>query len=106
MPMIRTGENAYRILLALSEGDKRFNELLREVKKASLAKELTLLEKMKYIKRNVIDAKPPQTNYGITTLGRDFLRSEADKHFPRLEVELRRLKQVAPDKIKVLRGNI
>jgi DNA-binding HxlR family transcriptional regulator len=106
MPMIRTGENAYRILLALSEGDKRFNELLHEVKKASLAKELTMLDKMRYINRQVIDSKPPTTIYSITKLGRDFLLTRAKEHLPKLQVELRRLKGIMPEKIKDIRSNI
>jgi DNA-binding HxlR family transcriptional regulator len=101
--MIKTGENAYRILLALSESDKRFNELLREVKKASLARELNELERMKYINRTVIDARPPTTIYSITKLGRDFLASKATKNLPRLEIELKRLKSVLPDKGRTIK---
>jgi DNA-binding HxlR family transcriptional regulator len=103
---IKTGENSYRILLALSEGDRRFSELVQEVKRASLAKELTQLEKMKYVTRTVADTKPPTTTYSLTKLGKDFLRSEAEKHIPKLEVELERLKAVLPEKVKQIKGNL
>ena len=105
--MIKTGENAYRLLLALSEGEKRFNELLREVKKASLARELTELEKMKYIKRNVIvETRPPTTLYSITKLGRDFLSGKAAEHVPKLTLELSRLKEIIPDEVKKIKNSL
>ncbi len=106
MPMIKTGENAYKILLALSEGDKRFNELLKEVKKASLAKELNELDKQKYIKRAVIDAKPPTTIYSLTKMGREFLQHKAKEQLPKIESELLRLKVIVPDQIKDLKRNL
>ena len=104
--MIKTGENAYKILLALSEGDKRFHELLREVKKASLAKELNELDKQKYIKRAVIDAKPPTTLYSLTKTGKDFLQHKVKEQLPKLESELLRLKMIVPDKINDLKKSL
>ena len=106
MPMIKTGENAYKILLALGEGDKRFNELLREVKKASLAKELNELEKQKYIKRIIIDAKPPTTLYSLTRTGKEFLQHKIKEHLPKLESELQRLKVIVPEQINDLKRHL
>ena len=106
MPMVKTGENAYKILLALSEGDKRFHELVQEVKKASLAKELTILERQKYIKRTVSDSKPPTTTYSLTKVGRQFLEYKAKELLPKLESELQRLKGIMPDKIKNLKESL
>jgi DNA-binding HxlR family transcriptional regulator len=107
MPMIRTEDNAYRILLALSEGEKRFSDLLKEAKKASVAIELNRLEKMRYISRKVdTEAKPPTTTYNITKAGKDFLSEQAETRIPKLALELERLKAVLPNEVKELKSKI
>ncbi|MHB1867926.1 MAG: winged helix-turn-helix transcriptional regulator [Nitrososphaerales archaeon] len=107
MPMIKTEDNAYRILLALSEGNKRFSDLLKEAKKASVAIELNRLERMKCVFRHVdSDSKPPTTTYSITKLGKDFLSAQAESRIPKLTLELERLKVVSPNAIKELKSKI
>lgn len=106
MPMVKSGENAFRILLALNAGEKRFSELVREIKRASLARELKGLEKLKFVKRTVIDSRPPTTIYSITKLGRDFLKHSANERFIRVETDLVRLKEVVPDRVKELKDKL
>ncbi|MGI0091105.1 MAG: winged helix-turn-helix transcriptional regulator [Nitrososphaerales archaeon] len=107
MPMIRTEDNAYRILLSLAENNKRFSELLKETKKASLSIELNRLEKMKYIARHIdVEAKPGIATYSITKLGKDFLEDQAEARIPKLSLELERLKAVVPNRVKELKGKI
>lgn len=106
MPMVKSGENAYRILLAVNSGEKRFGQLVQEVKRASLARELLALEKMKFIKRTVHDTRPPTTIYSITKLGRDFLKDKAAERFIRVETDLIRLKEVLPERVRELKDKI
>ena len=106
MANVKNKENSYRILLALAEGEKRFSELTNEIKKASVAKELSYLLELRYITRRVVeDTKPPRTFYKITKMGLDFLQNEVDEHVSKLDVELQRLKTFAPDKFKKLKKN-
>ena len=105
--MIKTEDNAYRILLSLSERDKRFSDLLKEIKKASLSIELNRLEKDKLIARKVDgQAKPPITMYSITKLGKAFLQDQAETRIPKLTLELERLKVVVPNSVKDLKSKI
>jgi DNA-binding HxlR family transcriptional regulator len=100
MPMIRNEDNAYIILLALSESDKRFSDLIKEAKKASVALELDRLQKMRLISRTVSDSKPPSTRYSITKLGKDFLAKQAEIRIPKLAQEISRLKKEFPEQVK------
>lgn len=105
MPMVKQGENEYRILLALAAKDRRFSELMKEAKKASLSKALNELEGMRYITRNVsTQTKPPTTTYRITRSGLDFLRAMADVHIRRANTELERWMRVAPEKVKAIQA--
>ena len=105
--MIRTEDNAYHVLLALSDGEKRFSELLKEIKKASLSIELNRLEKIRYISRRVdVNAKPSVAYYGITKLGKEYLEKQAESRIPRLTVEIERLKKVVPNSVKELKLRI
>jgi DNA-binding HxlR family transcriptional regulator len=105
--MVATQENVYKILLALAEGDKRFSELLKEIKKASLSIELNHLLEMKYIMRKVdSNAKPPTSTYFITKLGKDFLRKKAEIEIPKLTIEVQRLKMVVPERVKEFKESI
>ena len=107
MANVKNIVNSYRILLALTEGEKRFSELMNEIKKASLAKELSYLLKLRYITRRVVeDTKPPRTFYKITKMGMDFLHTEVEKHVLELGVELQRLKTFAPDNFKKLKKDL
>lgn len=87
-------DNVYRILLALLEGDKHFSELLNEVKKGSLTKELRELRRERFIQRHVItESSPPKTLYSITKIGKDFLRNQKiNERILKLRLELKRLK--------------
>ncbi len=61
------------ILLSLSESDKRFRELTRQVRGITdkmLSKELKALEANKLVKREVLDRFPPAVIYSITNHGR------------------------------------
>ena len=105
--MVKTDDNAYRVLLALAEGDKRFSELLKEVKKASLSIELNHLKDLRYIIRKVdSNAQPPATSYSITKLGREFVRKKAETEIPKMIVEIQRLKLIAPERVKEIKDGI
>ncbi|ALM50378.1 HxlR family transcriptional regulator [Flavobacterium psychrophilum] len=61
------------ILLALSNGNKRFKQISKEVGGITdkmLSKELKLLEGNKLIKREVYDTFPPTVEYSITAHGK------------------------------------
>ncbi len=65
------------ILLSLSHGKKRFNQLLKEVYPIagkSLSRELKELEQNHFIERTLIDAYPPTTEYAITAYGKSLER--------------------------------
>jgi DNA-binding HxlR family transcriptional regulator len=106
MPMVRSGDNAFRILLSLNAGEKRFSELVKEVKRASLARELRGLEKLDFLKRTVLDGRPPTTVYSITVRGRAFLKHKANERFIRVETDVIRLKSVVPDRVKELKEKL
>ncbi|MBT33445.1 MAG: transcriptional regulator [Thalassobius sp.] len=60
------------ILLSLSNGDKRFKQISREVGGITdkmLSKELKLLEANKLVTRTVIETFPPTVKYSITEHG-------------------------------------
>ena len=78
----------YWILLTLSEGKKRPSELAEKFPKATVAKELNLLEKYRYVKRKVISSKPLQVSYGIAPKGKDFLQYKTAEVAKQLEEEL------------------
>jgi len=106
MVNIKSRENTFRILLALFEGDKRFSQLLKETKKASLGKELIELLALKYITRTLVDSKPPHTFYSITKKGEVFLQDQVDEQIPELEIKLKRMKKVSPSKVRRLIDNL
>jgi DNA-binding HxlR family transcriptional regulator len=61
------------ILLSLSNGNKRFKQISKEVAGITdkmLSKELKLLESNKLIKRTVYDTFPPTVEYSITEHGK------------------------------------
>ncbi len=87
-------ETAFRVLLALLEGEKRFSKIINEGKKASVARILADLIKQRYIKRRLIDAKPPYTIYSITDTGKKLLREHKDELISKHTIALNRLKQL------------
>lgn len=100
MANVKSIDNEYNILLALIEGDKRFSQLLREIKKASLAIELNELQRLRYIQR-IVDqkAKPPITFYRITAVGKKFVRVNAENQIKKIELHMIRLKKLMPKRI-------
>jgi DNA-binding HxlR family transcriptional regulator len=61
------------IIIALTFGDRRFGELLREIDGVSpkmLSKELKDLEESKLISRTVFDSMPVSIEYSLTPLGK------------------------------------
>ena len=107
MANVKSIHNAYQILLALIDGRKRFSQLLKEVKKASLAKELNELQRLRYIERIVdADAKPPISFYEITTAGKKFVRDNAEYQIIKMELCLQRLKQLMPNRIADVKKNL
>jgi DNA-binding HxlR family transcriptional regulator len=61
------------IMLSLSTGNKRFNQMSREIGGITdkmLSKELKNLEINKLIKRQVFDSFPPTVEYSITEHGK------------------------------------
>lgn len=65
------------IVRVLGRGPRRFNALRREVGEISqkvLASSLRDLEENGFVSRTVTPTKPPQVEYALTELGREFLR--------------------------------
>ncbi|WP_249167631.1 winged helix-turn-helix transcriptional regulator [Bradyrhizobium elkanii] len=65
------------IVRVLGRGPRRFNSLRREVGEISqkvLASTLRDLEENGLVSRTVTPVNPPQVEYALTELGRDFLR--------------------------------
>jgi len=61
------------IMLSLSTGNKRFNQLSKEVQGITdkmLSKELKNLEANKLVKREIYDTFPPTVEYSITRHGK------------------------------------
>ena len=61
------------IIISLTFGKKRFNEIKNEIGDISpkmLSQELKMLEENQIIKRNVYDSKPVMIEYELTPLGR------------------------------------
>lgn len=78
MPKVKDESIRYRILLLLIEGDKRFSDLLSDVRRATLSNELRQLEHYKLIKRSVDNkSRPPKVTYSITDKGRQTLVAKA-----------------------------
>jgi len=72
------------ILFALSEGNKRFKQLAKEVTgitDKTLSKELKALEANKLIKRDVYDTFPPTVEYSITEHGRSLEKVMDELHY-------------------------
>src|ERR1700712_4038417 len=64
------------VVRVLGQGPLRFNALRREVGEISqkvLASTLRDLEENGFVSRTVTPVKPPQVEYALTDLGRDFL---------------------------------
>jgi DNA-binding HxlR family transcriptional regulator len=64
------------VVRALGCGPRRFNAMRREIGDISqkmLASTLRELEENGFVTRTVLPTKPPQVEYALTSLGRDFL---------------------------------
>lgn len=64
------------VVRVLGRGPRRFNALRRDVGEISqkvLASTLRDLEENGFVSRTVTPTKPPQVEYALTDLGRDFL---------------------------------
>jgi len=64
------------VVRVLGHGPRRFNALRREVGEISqkvLASKLRDLEENGFVSRTVTPTNPPQVEYALTDLGRDFL---------------------------------
>ena len=76
MPKLKDKSIRYRILMSLAQGEKRFTDLLSDIKRATLSKELQRLEEEKLVRRMVDNkSRPPKVTYSITSKGRDMLIS-------------------------------
>jgi DNA-binding HxlR family transcriptional regulator len=65
------------VVRSLGRGPMRFNALRREIGEISqkmLASTLRDLEENGFVVRTVTPSKPPQVEYALTELGRDFLK--------------------------------
>ena len=72
------------ILFSLSTGNKRFNEISKEVTGISdktLSKELKHLEANELIKRNAYDTFPPTVEYSITAHGKSLEKVLEELHY-------------------------
>ncbi len=98
---------AYRILLALYDGDKRFRELAEIFPKATVAKVLPDLEKYKYVNRHVTSTRPLQVTYSITENGRKIVDEGLEEA---LEIIRKSIKQMylvnQSEVLKVMKGLI
>jgi len=83
------------VVRVLGEGPCRFNALRREVGEISqkvLASTLRDLEENGFVSRTVTPTKPPQVEYALTSLGREFLKPVqvlaewVIANYPRIEV--------------------
>jgi DNA-binding HxlR family transcriptional regulator len=65
------------VIRMLGRGPRRFNALRRDVGEISqkmLTQTLKELEENGFVTRTVTPVKPPQVEYALTALGKDFLR--------------------------------
>jgi DNA-binding HxlR family transcriptional regulator len=65
------------VIRTLGRGPRRFNALRRDVGEISqkmLTQTLKELEENGFVKRTVTPVTPPQVEYALTDLGKDFLR--------------------------------
>lgn len=72
------------ILFSLSTGNKRFNQLSKEVTgitDKTLSKELKNLEANQLVKRDVYDTFPPTVEYSITAHGQSLERVLEELHY-------------------------
>jgi DNA-binding HxlR family transcriptional regulator len=65
------------VVRTLGRGPRRFNALRRDIGEISqkmLTQTLKALEENGFVTRTVTPVKPPQVEYSLTALGKDFLR--------------------------------
>jgi len=97
VPKLKDESIKYRILISLLEGDKRFNELLKDIKRSTLSHELRELETYHLIERNVDnDYRPPRVTYSITKTGKEYVSAKALEIAKEMELRLRSLLTVIP----------
>ncbi len=68
------GKRKSTIILHLSQGDKRYSELVRllpDISERMMTKQLKELEADKLINREVFPEVPPRVEYSLTELGRE-----------------------------------
>ncbi|MCG8579233.1 MAG: helix-turn-helix transcriptional regulator [Bacteroidales bacterium] len=68
------GKRKATIILHLSQGDKRYNELVKlltDLSERMLSKQLKELEADGLIKRTVFPEVPPRVEYSLTKLGKE-----------------------------------
>ncbi|MET3601069.1 helix-turn-helix domain-containing protein [Martelella mangrovi] len=73
-----SGKWSTLLLLALSDGPRRFSELKRfapDISQRMLTKSLTDLRRDGYITRTVYPTQPPQVEYALTEAGHSFLEA-------------------------------
>ena len=97
------GDNSYQILLFLSDGEKRFNQIIKAGNRGSFANELRVLLKLGYIERRLVDTKPPHSIYKITKIGKGFLKHYAEDRIPKLKRELKLIKTIFPNDAQELK---
>ncbi|SDW17888.1 transcriptional regulator, HxlR family [Lutibacter oricola] len=68
------GKRKSTIILHLSQGNKRYNELVKllpDISERMVTKQLKELEEDKLINREVFPEVPPKVEYSLTELGRE-----------------------------------
>lgn len=68
------GKRKSTIILHLSQGNKRYNELVKllpDISERMVTKQLKELEEDKLINREVFPEVPPKVEYSLTDLGRE-----------------------------------
>ena len=96
---------AYRILLALYDGNKRFRELAEIFPKATVAKILPDLEKYKYVDRHVTNTRPLQVTYSITENGKKVVDDGLEEALEMIRNSIKQMYLVnQPEVFKVIKG--
>src|SRR5918996_3390464 len=96
----RFPSTAYRMLLSLSEGNKRFSELAEIFPKATVAKLLPELEKFKYVERHVTNTRPLQVSYTITNSGEQVLHAGLKEALKIIRSSIEAMRQVDPKEVR------
>src|SRR4051812_9135338 len=90
----------YDILSELTDGSKRFRDLLNYAPKATLAIRLRELERKSYLKRKVLNTRPIATEYSITNEGKRFLENVQQQYVLIMRENISKITKQAMPKVQ------